>query len=330
MGLRETNDDLVFAGEHCRLYVALDGVGGYAGGGEASRIVLEQIRSSIESMCKSTSDQPDVDLKQAVATAISEASNRMIQVAKETPEYGKMGTVFALGYVVNDTLLYTRVGDARVYLVREGQAKQLTLDETYVQLMVDVGVIEPNEVEHHPLRNVVLNAVGTHPLEGPAKVYSTKLQPGDTVLLTTDGVSDKLSEEQLAALVSSDDVDPTATAKDIVQAALDAGTRDNASCVVVRIEQVEMPSDGSHEDLHAELTKLHDMLSNVDTIDDQLRSDMQQIATDIRHALGEEQPADLKGLTKDLNDRALAFEVSHPHLTNTIASIVNLLSRMGI
>ena len=85
----------------------------------------------------------------------------MIQVAERSPELDKMGTVFALAYIVDGTLLYTHVGDSRVYLIRNKHALQLTSDETYVQLMVDVGVIKPDDVPEHPMRNVVLNAVGT-------------------------------------------------------------------------------------------------------------------------------------------------------------------------
>lgn len=329
IGLRKTNDDLVFAADQCRLYVALDGIGGHAGGSEASKIMLDKLRSSVESMCESASGQPDVDLKQAVATAMSEATKQMVELAQKAPEFDKMGTVFALGYVVDDVLLYTRVGDARVYLVREGRAKQLTTDETYVQLMVDVGVIEPEEATDHPLKNVILNAVGTRSPDSPASVYSTLLLPGDIILLTTDGVTDKLPDDALAELLTADK-EPEILAQAVVQAALDAGTKDNASCVVVRIDRARDDEPVAHEELHVELSKLHDMLSKVDSLDDELRADMRQIADDIRDALQKEHDAKLPGLAKDLSDRALAFEISHPRLTNTIGTIASLLARMGI
>lgn len=329
IGLRETNDDLVFAGEHCRLYVALDGIGGHAGGEAASRIVLEQLRANIESMCESAGDHLDQDLKQAVSHAIADARAEMLKVAQETPEYDSMGTVFSLAYVVDGTLLYTHVGDARVYLYREGKTRQLTTDETYVQLMVDVGVIKPSDIPEHPMRNIVLNAVGTRPGAPPALVHAKTLLPGDVVLLTTDGVSDKLSAEEFSTLLSVDQ-HPSTIAKAVVKAALDAGTNDNASCVVVRIDRSDDVVADEHDELHAELTKLHEMLGNVEELDDELRTDLQKIAEDIRNALQEEGPSDLQGLRKELSDRALKFEVSHPHLTNAVASIANLLSSMGI
>lgn len=329
IGLRKTNEDLVFTEDHCRLYVALDGIGGQSGGASASRIALERLKSSIESMCESASGHPNKDLQEAVAAAISAASQEMGQVAQQIPEYDRMGTVFALAYIVDDTLLYTHVGDARVYVVRQGRAMQLTSDETYVQTLVDVGAIEPAEVPRHPMRNVVLNAVGTRMTQGPTVVHSKRLLPGDTVLLTTDGVSDKLSDDDLSKLLSVDKA-PEVVAKAVVKAALEAGASDNASCVVVRIDGAEVVQNDQHDKLHAELINLHSMLGKVDSVDDQLRSDMQRIATDIRDTLHANGHSGLHELRSELSDRALEFEVSHPHLTSAVASIANLLAGIGI
>lgn len=325
--VRETNDDLVFAGDDCRLYVALDGIGGNAGGAEASRIVLDKLRSNIESMC--AGGHPDQDLKAAVSKALSDATRAMLQVVDRTPEFEKMGTVFALAYIVDDTLLYTHVGDSRVYLVRQGRARQLTSDETYVQLMVDVGVIEPDDVRAHPMRNVVLNAVSTRSNEGNPVVHSKMLLPGDTVLLTTDGVSDKLSEENLARLVETHAVAEEA-ATEIVRAAIESGSRDNASCIAVMMDRTEDVKIASHDDLHYELTKLHELLSDVDNVDEELRNDMVQIAADIRSALHQNDVSEFATLGRRLSERALAFEVSHPYLTSTVGSLADLLARMGI
>lgn len=332
IGLRKSNDDLVCADEHCRLYVALDGIGGSAGGAEASRVLLEQLTTNIESMCGSATQEPELDLSSAVLNALTKATEEMQCVAKARPEYEKMGAVFALAYIVNDTLLYTHVGDARVYLVRQGRARQLTTDETYVQLMVDVGVIDPAEVPEHPMRNVILNAVGTKPPEALPTVHKRLLLPGDVVLLTTDGVSDKLDEEMLGKLLNID-TDPAVLAKTVVEAALLAGTSDNASCVVVRVDRSADAEANQHDDLQAELAKLHEMLLHVDSLDDDLRKDMAKLADEIRDSLQATEPNDtseLGRLRQEISDRALEFEVSHPHLTNVVASIVNLLARIGI
>lgn len=221
------------------------------------------------------------------------------------------------------------MGDSRVYLIRNKRAIQLTSDETYVQLMVDVGVIQPDDVPQHPMRNVVLNAVGTRSSEGNPVVHSKLLLPGDVVLLTTDGVSDHLREPTLTQILDEHS-DPAEAATAIVRAALDAGSRDNASCVTVMIERAEDSEHANHDDLHFELQKLHEMLTDVDSVDEELRSDMVQIAGDIRKALHQEETDELASLGKQLKQRAIKFEVGHLQLTNTVASIVDLLARMGI
>ena len=329
IGTRESNDDRVFAGDRCRLYLALDGIGGHAGGGEASRIVLDRLRSTIESMCANNSLRPDEDLRKAVTEALSAATKEMINLASKRPVYEKMGTVFALAYIIDDTLLYSRVGDARVYLVRHGRARQLTSDETYVQLMVDAGVIKPDDVREHPMRNVVLNAVGTHPNEGSVVVHSEPLMPGDIVVLTTDGVSDKVPDGVLASLVAADEA-PDALAQSIVDAALHAGTSDNASCVVVSVRGSEEPPATRHGELHKELARVHQMLAELDSVDDELQSELQQIAEDIRRALHQGEQTEVPEFARELRDRVLDLEVSHPRLTNVVASITNLLASMGI
>lgn len=333
IGHRPSNEDLVFAGEHCRLYVALDGVGGAAGGAEASRILLDQITRTVEAMCESASCQPDQDLKSAVARALSAASTEMLRLSAETPKYAQMGTVFALAYIVDDTLLYTHVGDARVYLVRRGKAQQLTTDETYVQLMVDVGVIDPADVPDHPMRNVILNAVGTQAADSIPVVHSRLLLPDDIVLLTTDGISDKLSPERLGTLLSPEK-EPDSLARAVVDAAMDAGTRDNASCVVVRVERAhdhaDEAGDSVRDELHSELNRLHELLGQVDSVDDDLRTEMAQLAREIEEALNHDGTPDIAHLRQQISDRALAFEVSHPHLTNSVATIAHLLSSIGI
>ena len=91
-----------------------------------------------------------------------------------------------------------------------------------------------------------------------------------------------------------------------------------------------MPEDNKRDELHREVEKLHELLGNVEAIDDDLRADLRQIADDIRGALQSPEQNELNNIRQRLSDRTLEFEVNHPHLTNIVASIVNLLSGIGI
>jgi len=327
--VRISNDDLVFASNDCRLYVVLDGVGGHAGGGEASLIVLKKLRANIEAMCEQHSGEVNQGLEESVRNSMKAATRSMLALAHEYPNLARMSTVFALAYVVDGVLLYTHVGDCRIYLLRNGQARQLTNDETFVQMLVDSGQLRPEEAANHPMKNIVMNAVGTRSVQYDPVVKSVMLLPGDTIMLTTDGVTDALSNAELAKFTCGKD-DPQEKAAAIVQAALDAGSRDNASCIVASVERASVSDSGGGDDLHFELAKLHDLLSHVESIDEGLRDEMAQVAEDLRIALRQSPPNELGDLKDRLHERALRLEAEHPHLMAAVSSITNILAGMGI
>ena len=231
---RESNEDLVFASNECRLYVVLDGVGGNAGGAEASRIVLDQLRAKVKSMCFADEGEPREGLEVAVSRALRLAALDMLRVGWENPSHRNMGTVFALAFVVDRTLLYTRVGDCRIYLLRNNKLEQLTKDETYVQSLVDIGAITNADARRHPMRNVITNCASGQFMKEYPVVCKYDLKEGDTIMLTTDGVTDKLLPIELQNLLNEYG-DPNSASQAIVQSAIEEGSHDNCSCVVVCI-----------------------------------------------------------------------------------------------
>lgn len=327
--VRSSNDDLVFASQDCRLYIVLDGVGGYAGGSEASRILLEKLRASIERLCEKSLVEANRGLESGVRKALAEATAAMLRRAESIPNYAKMSTVFALGYVVNGVLLYTHVGDCRLYLVRDGVARQLTVDETFVQLMVDEGSLLPEDAARHPLRNLLLNSVGTNPAQPAPCINSVMLRPSDTLVFTTDGVSDYLDAKEISDLASQSTA-PNERAKAIVHAALDAKSRDNVSCVVVDIERARHEVTAETE-LQFELAKLHDMLSSMGDITPDMHADLIRVSDDIRRAIHQDEPqSEIADLRKQLKDHVIDFESKHPQLSSIINGIVDMLSGIGI
>jgi protein phosphatase len=212
-------------------------MGGYAGGAEASRIVLEKLQRKIKSMCFRGDDETDTNLEDTVARAIRVAALDMVRAARTNSSFRKMGTVFSLAYIVNGTLLWTHVGDSRIYLYRENQLHQLTKDETYVQKMVDSHQLSADEVRHHPMRNIVTNAISTRFQHALPVVRSLKLQDNDVVVLTTDGITDMLLPVEIKNLLNLHD-EPQAAADAIVKSAIEEGSRDNCTCVVVRVDQL--------------------------------------------------------------------------------------------
>lgn len=213
---RENNEDAVHAG--ARLIAVADGVGGGPSGEVASEIV-------IRSLAEMDVDPPPHSLADAVATA-----NRRIREAIEAdPALDGMGTTLTAMATRGDTLELAHIGDSRAYLWRDGALNQLSRDDTFVQGLVDQGLISSTEARHHPQRAVVTQAMhgaGMEPTYG-----SITPRAGDRFLLCSDGLSDYVDSEAIARTMGAVD-DLEECARELVQLALDAGAPDNVTVVV--------------------------------------------------------------------------------------------------
>src|SRR5262249_36379213 len=131
------------------------------------------------------------------------ADHRVVQVAAQKPQLGGMGTTVTMAYSTGRTLYAAHVGDSRLYLWRRGELKRVTRDHTVVEQMVSQGVLSPEEAATHKLRHLITNAVGG-PLEGVRpEIHKVALEAEDVVLLCTDGLTEMLSERDIAAVLQA-------------------------------------------------------------------------------------------------------------------------------
>jgi protein phosphatase len=153
-------------------------------------------------------------------------------------ELKNMGTtiVLALWRKGSPVLYVTGMGDSRVYLVRGGQIEQLTVDHSIAQALVEAKTISAAEARVHRYRNVLWKYLGSAEVgEGP-EVKVVQLQPGDRFLLCTDGLSGVVSDEQLLSFVT-EHPDPQQCADGLGQLALDQGSRDNVSVIMIEVTE---------------------------------------------------------------------------------------------
>jgi protein phosphatase len=144
-----------------------------------------------------------------------------------------MATTLTAVLTHDDLFAMAHIGDSRTYLLREGRLTQLTSDHTLVQALVDEGRLRPDQIAAHPYRSVVLKSLnGEHPPE--PDVFLLDLEPGDRLLLCSDGLSDLVTEERIAELLCQ--TDREGAVSDLVDAALEAGGRDNVTCLVADVE----------------------------------------------------------------------------------------------
>ena len=322
--VRPTNDDLVFASDDCHLSVVLDGVGGHEGGAEASRLVLDELKQGIEGMCgrDDVTDRKAL-LESIVRDALHAAISTMAKIGEINGALEDMGTVFALAYVDGNSLFFTHVGDCRVYLFRKGRLQQLTTDETLVQLMVEQGSISSKDLKHHPFRSMISNGVGVGKLKVKPSVDSIPLKEGDTILLTSDGVTDFVESPRLTELLSIE-ASEGEVARKIVEAAYTNTSTDNASCIVQRVvRQPAMTADLTTGELRKELAKLRHTLRDYE-------DDIAEMAGDIEHALELNNMHQVRELRQRFIDSLLRLETRHPHVTSAVSAVSSMLASLGI
>jgi serine/threonine protein phosphatase PrpC len=208
------------------LYIVADGVGGHQGGEIASRMAV-QITQQVYYA------DPNPDIQTSLTAAIEEANRQIYhQGISSASEYG-MSTTITAAVVRGNQLVTGNVGDSRVYLVRDGQASQLTMDHTWVEERRQAGILSAEEAANHPQRNVITRSLGGE-LAVQVDVSSYALAAGDQVLLCTDGLSDLVKAQEMASVVVWSR-SPEAAVRQLVSMAKQRGAPDNVTAVVVQV-----------------------------------------------------------------------------------------------
>jgi PPM family protein phosphatase len=186
--------------------------------------------------------RPDQDGASLLAEAVATAHEQLQRGTHDDESRQGMATTLTAVLAREDRVTLVHVGDSRAYLLRDGELRRLSTDQTLVQLLVDKGDLTPDQIAGHPYRNVVLRSVnGDEPVE-PA-LRDLDLVVGDRLLLCSDGLTDFVPDEVLAEALTEPDPDVCASA--LVDAALAAGGRDNVTVLVSDItEGPQVSGDG--------------------------------------------------------------------------------------
>ena len=233
-------DDPTALARKGRLWAVADGMGGHNAGQIASEATL---KSTIRAYFTGPGDDTAAGLRRAL-----EAANGLIhQAAQQFPDQGGMGTTATVAVVREDELTLAHVGDSRAYLLREGQMRQLTQDHSWVEEQVRLGGLTRAEAEASPYRNVITRSIGMG--DGVVvDIITETLQPGDVILLCSDGLTGYLDAPALASRLFSG-ASPSAAALALIDAANDAGGRDNITAVVMAVRDiVPFDSPGDEKD----------------------------------------------------------------------------------
>lgn len=228
--IREVNQDSHFVAEG--LAIVADGMGGHRGGEVASEIAVTTLRTAF-----------DAASMISLTAGVGEANTEIIAQASLDPALHGMGTTICAVAVLSDgdeepeRLGIVNVGDSRVYVFRNGQLEQITVDHSLVEALVREGRLTPEEAEVHPQRNILTRALG---VAESVEVDEFDLAPsiGDRYLLCSDGLFNEVTEERISELLGTNP-DPAVAAARLVDEANAGGGRDNITTVVVDVVEFD-------------------------------------------------------------------------------------------
>jgi len=211
-----------------RLALIADGMGGYEGGQEASRIAVEVVENTY-------ANSPG-DPRSVLLASFQAAHYRIQEQAASNPGLHGMGTTCTAAAIVENRLYYAHVGDSRLYLIRDSSISRLTHDHSYVSRLVENGVIRPEDAESHPQRHILTAALGAGAAVVPdSPEHPLALQADDVLLLCSDGLWSQLPEKELEDAVQVENLDRACHA--MVDLAKKRGGPDNITVQVLRISK---------------------------------------------------------------------------------------------
>jgi protein phosphatase len=235
---RENNEDAVDVKEFEEMMTCIvaDGMGGQAAGEKASQMATEVVPRELHGQIGQARSAEEI--KKAIRKAIVQANEEIISMGQLDRDFRNMGTTVVLVAWCpdfrDDCLFVAGVGDSRAYLVREGTIKQLTVDHSLAQALVEAKTISPEEAKEHRFRNVLWKYLGSREVgEGP-EVQMLFAKPKDQLLLCTDGLTGWVPDDQIQSIMGQR-LDPQTCAETLCQTALDMGSRDNVSAIVLEV-----------------------------------------------------------------------------------------------
>lgn len=230
--VRQVNEDQAWSGvtgDGLTVAIVADGMGGHRAGDVASGLAVDSLVASVRAWKR---EEAIPDKSELVREWIRKANDVVFETASLNEQYHNMGTTVVLAIIEGQNGWIGHIGDSRAYRYREGRLSQLTEDHTLVNELTKSGQLSPEEAATHPRRNVLTRALGTD-RDVAADVQSFDWQPGDRLVLCSDGLSGLVEQARLLQAMEEQDDDLDAKAERLIGLALDAGGDDNVTVVLV-------------------------------------------------------------------------------------------------
>lgn len=232
---RSQNEDSIASDAAMGLCILADGMGGHNAGEVASGMATAFIKSEMcEALTRAGKNGTPAALQQALAQSIEKANSAIFNMSRANRQYAGMGTTLVVGVFYGDVLELAHIGDSRCYRLRDQQMQQLTKDHSLLQEQVDSGLVAADSaIPRSPGQNLVTRALGVDQAV-QADIDHFDLVLGDIYLLCSDGLSDMVSDDAIAAILRSEEPFEQKP-KQLVAAANEGGGRDNISVMLVQV-----------------------------------------------------------------------------------------------
>jgi protein phosphatase len=231
--VRTENQDRIFytdepIGMLRNLYIVADGMGGHKAGAYASQYVTDKL---VENARKSKG----WDVVSFLENVLKQLNYDLLQKGSAEEDYTGMGTTTVAASEKDGTLYVANVGDSRLYHIRNGEMKQVTIDHSYVQELIAAGVIDKEEGRNHPNKNMITRAVGA-PQSLIVDHFIQPLEQDDYILLCSDGLHGMLEDEEIREIIVTENTTLEEKTDTLIARAKQKGGRDNISVVLIKNE----------------------------------------------------------------------------------------------
>ncbi|HEX3435863.1 MAG TPA: Stp1/IreP family PP2C-type Ser/Thr phosphatase [Pseudacidobacterium sp.] len=228
VGCKRTNNEDSFGYDLAsQIFVVCDGMGGQAAGEVASNTAVNTLMEHFRSQASVCAP-----IEERLYQAIVEANQRVCALAQDKEELRGMGTTLVSACLDGRKVVIGNVGDSRAYFLRNGGCVQITHDHSYLAEQVRNGVMTPEDAGASPLQSLITRAIGTTESVEP-DLFSAALEPGDVVLLTTDGLT-RYADADAIAKILSENSDLEQTCQALINTAKEQGAVDNVTCLLLR------------------------------------------------------------------------------------------------
>ena len=234
--VRSNNEDCFGIDKELQVYIVCDGMGGSVGGEIASRVGVDAFLRSLRQNRYATSESSREPLVQAAVAA----NVAVLARAQVEPALHGMGATLVAAQIENSRLQVVNIGDSRAYVVRQAKCTQVTVDHSYLQEQVRLGFMTQAMADQSPMQSVITRAIGMQDGVVP-DLFTLDLEDGDLILLTTDGLTRHVSDEDIAEVVTgagetgaggTDDLDTRCSR--LIELAKRRGGSDNVTCILLQ------------------------------------------------------------------------------------------------